>query len=260
MASTTIPLTNVQSGYTIVTQVIPTSTEQNTPETPSPLRKFLKGEPKALGAVQITNGFWMFFLGLVSNTLPIFSLYNFIFWVSLLHISAGALTVSGSKNLQPCVVKGAMVLNILSAICTVISIVMLSLDLVMQLNCYRCSNYSNSPSGVIGILLFFSLLQLAISISTSAFARKATCSNKPNLSVINMVANPERCVALDNSFPAHQAHPLNILNMVPNLEGYVPVDNTFPTHHVHPGISTSTTVPMNSLPVESPPAYSETYN
>ncbi|KAF5896769.1 membrane-spanning 4-domains subfamily A member 4A-like, partial [Clarias magur] len=217
MASAPIPLTNIRSGYTIVTQVIPTSTaqssaEQNTHETPSSWQKFLKGEPKALGAILITNGIWMFLLGVTGNIFSSFGLYNFIFWLSLFHIIAGSLSVAGSNKHKPCLVKGAMVLNILSAIAALISIIVLSINLFMQSNCYsyecrRHGTYLSYSTGVTGILLFFSLLQFTISISIAVFACKATCLNKPNLNIINVVADPEGCVALDNLFPAHQAQP-----------------------------------------------------
>ncbi|XP_060724986.1 membrane-spanning 4-domains subfamily A member 18-like isoform X2 [Tachysurus vachellii] len=50
MASVPVPVTNVGSGYTIITHVLPSSTaEQNSTQTLGPLSKFLKGEPKALG-------------------------------------------------------------------------------------------------------------------------------------------------------------------------------------------------------------------
>ncbi|KAK3557640.1 hypothetical protein QTP70_032297 [Hemibagrus guttatus] len=82
MASAQVPLTNVGSGYTIVTQVIPASEVQNTagqnsPQIHNPLQKFLKGEPKALGAVQIINGVWMMGIG-------VFALLGYSIWGQVL--------------------------------------------------------------------------------------------------------------------------------------------------------------------------------
>ncbi|XP_053540008.1 membrane-spanning 4-domains subfamily A member 18 isoform X2 [Ictalurus punctatus] len=184
MASAPIPLPNVGSGYTIVTQVLPSSTssntaDQNSPQMLGPLRKFLKGEPKALG------------------------------------------------------VKGAMVVNIFSTIAAGIAIIMLSLDLVIgphRLCLFNgCGNdfiAVSRTSGIIGVLLVFSLLQFTISIAISAFTCKATCTNEPTL---------------------------NIINVVPNPEGWVPVVSSFPAHHAQPGDNTMNAFTMSS----APPAYSE---
>ncbi|XP_053493188.1 membrane-spanning 4-domains subfamily A member 4A-like isoform X1 [Ictalurus furcatus] len=219
MASAPIPLTNVGSGYTIVTQVLPSSTasntaDQNSPQMLGPLRKFLKGEPKALGTVQIMIGLLTILLGIVMAVYPQnISVYSgVIFWGSLLHITAGALAVSASNKLNACVVKGAMVVNIFSTIAAGIAIIMLSLDLVIGPHrfClfYGCGNdviAVSRTSGIIGVLLVFSLLQFAISIAISAFTCKATCTNEPTLNIINVVPNPEGCVPVVNSFPAHHA-------------------------------------------------------
>ncbi|KAB5584648.1 hypothetical protein PHYPO_G00109920 [Pangasianodon hypophthalmus] len=244
MANAPIPLTNVGSGYTIVTQVIPSSTapttaEQNSSQTLSPLRKFLKGEPKALGTVQIMIGVLMILFGIVMavypQTLNVYTLESHSGARSA--SSAGSLAVSASNKLNTCVVTGAMVVNIFSTIAAGIAIIMLSLDLVIwpwRRSCYSYdSNYGCSQShtdGITGILLVFSVLQFAISIAISAFTCKATCTNEPTL---------------------------NVINVVPNTEGCIPVVNSFPAHHAQPGVSTLNAVAMASAPVESPPAYSE---
>ncbi|TTI92386.1 hypothetical protein Baya_15366 [Bagarius yarrelli] len=73
MATAPLPLTNIGSGYTIVTQVIPSSTDhQNFNPNLSPLRVFLKGEPKALGS---DEGSIMIFL--------LFSLLQFTVSISI---------------------------------------------------------------------------------------------------------------------------------------------------------------------------------
>ncbi|XP_053540009.1 membrane-spanning 4-domains subfamily A member 12 [Ictalurus punctatus] len=221
MASAPIPLPNVGSGYTIITQVLPSSTssntaDQNSPQMLGPLRKFLKGEPKALGTVQIMIGLLTILLGIVMAVYPQnISVYSGVmFWGSLLHITAGSLAVSASNKLNACVVKGAMVVNIFSTIAAGIAIIMLSLDLVI--GPYRfclfngCGNdfiAVSRTSGIIGVLLVFSLLQFTISIAISAFTCKATCTNEPTLNIVNVVPNPEGCVPVVSSFPAHHAQP-----------------------------------------------------
>ncbi|KAM9483438.1 membrane-spanning 4-domains subfamily A member 15-like isoform 1-T5 [Clarias gariepinus] len=224
MASAQRPVTNIGAGYTIVTQVIPSSTaqrttEQNCPQSLSPLQTFLKGEPKALGAVQIINGLWMLLISLVEMH-HYGGWFGHVIWSSVIHIISGSLTVLASKSLGPCAVRGAMALNILSAISTANCIASISLKIM-----YSWSYLTEIP----GILLVFSLLQFAIAISVTVFACKARRSNQPIL---------------------------NVLPMVPNPEGYVSVNNSLPAHHAYPGINASNAVSMSSTPVESPPPYS----
>ncbi|XP_047015031.1 membrane-spanning 4-domains subfamily A member 4A isoform X5 [Ictalurus punctatus] len=80
MASASIPLYNLGSGYTIVTQVLPSTVDQNSSQAVGPLQKFLKGEPKALGTVQIMNGIMILLLGIwllsdTSNTVYFFVIF-----------------------------------------------------------------------------------------------------------------------------------------------------------------------------------------
>ncbi|KAM9482551.1 membrane-spanning 4-domains subfamily A member 8-like isoform 1-T1 [Clarias gariepinus] len=246
MASAPIPLTNVRSGYTIVTQVVPSSTvpaaaEQNSSQTQSPLQKFLKGEPKVLGAVQIMIGLLTILFGIVM-AVPAWSISVFsgvVFWGSLFHISAGSLAVLASNKLNACVVKATMVLNIFSTIAAGIAIIMLSIDFLMHPYCYSYDYHygcrvgyvaQSRTNGISGVLLVFSLLQFAVSIAVSAFTCKATCTNQPTLNIINVVQNPESGVSAISSIPAYQAQP---------------------------GVSTMGAGAMSAPPMENPPAYCE---
>ncbi|XP_060724982.1 membrane-spanning 4-domains subfamily A member 18-like isoform X3 [Tachysurus vachellii] len=182
MASVPVPFTNVGRGYTVVTQVIPSSTaEQNSTQTHSPLRKFLKGEPKALG-----------------------------------HITAGSLAVSASNKLNSCVVTATMMLNIFSTLSAGITIIILFMDLFVRYGyCFvgvedRVINniYASEGmrKGITGVLLVFTLLQFCISIALLAFTCKATCTSEPTLNIINMVQNPESfapSAPVNNPFPPH---------------------------------------------------------
>ncbi|TTI92387.1 Membrane-spanning 4-domains subfamily A member 12 [Bagarius yarrelli] len=199
--------------HTIVTQVIPSSTSattdhQTSSQTITPLKRFLKGEPKALG-----------------------------------HITAGCLTVSANNKLNPCTVKGALVMNIFSTIAAGTSIIILSLDLVIgnipeycsyDYIDYRCRSNVISQSrnrGIVGVLLVFSLLQLCISIAVSVFTCKATCTSEPTLNIINVVPNPERCPPVVSSFSSSSQAQL--------------------------GVNMMHAVAMGGPPDENPPAYCE---
>ncbi|KAF5896758.1 membrane-spanning 4-domains subfamily A member 4A-like, partial [Clarias magur] len=220
MANARIPLTDARSGYSIVTQVVPSSTvpaaaEQDSSLTQSPLQKFLKGEPKALGVVQIMIGLLTILFGIVMAvpywTISVMS--GVVFWGSLFHIIAGSLAVSASNNLNVCVVKATLGLNIFSTIASGIAIIMLSLDLVILHSCYYFFGcvYNNIVESHIraigGVLLLFSLLQFVVSITVSAFACKATCTDQPTLNIINVVPNTASGVPVVSSIPDYQAQP-----------------------------------------------------
>ncbi|XP_047669231.1 membrane-spanning 4-domains subfamily A member 4D-like isoform X2 [Tachysurus fulvidraco] len=168
MASAPLPVTNVGRGYTVVTQVIP-SEEQNSTQTLSPLSKFLKGEPKALG-----------------------------------HIISGSLAVSASNKLNSCVVTATMILNIFSTVSAGITIIFLFMALIF--GSYGYFTLQSMRKGITGVLLVFTLLQFCISIALSAFTCKAICTSEPTLNIINVVQNPESfapSAPVNNPFPPH---------------------------------------------------------
>ncbi|XP_036426060.1 membrane-spanning 4-domains subfamily A member 8-like [Colossoma macropomum] len=235
MSATAVPLPNTRNGYTIVTHVIspPASTE---PEqliyTVGPLRTFLKGEPKALGSVQIMIGLFTFLLGMVLTVyIPAFTVFSGIaFWGALVYISTGSLAVSANNKLHHCVVRGALWMNVFSTIIAGINIILLSLDLTLgQLfrYCNHNSGYGCSPkgltTGIFVVLLIFSIIQFIISFCLSAFACKATCSAEPS---VNITVAPNQARRPD--YPSEQ-YPLNAIN----------------------------NATINSPPMESPPPYSE---
>ncbi|XP_046714693.1 membrane-spanning 4-domains subfamily A member 4A-like [Silurus meridionalis] len=239
MASThPIPLNNLRNGYTIVTQVIPSSdavTADRPPTHPSsPLGRFLKGEPKALGTVQIMNGLFTLFLALLILGYSYFSFigYGLAVSFSIIHLIAGSLTVSTSKRLHPCKVKWTLCMNIFSALSAVISIILISMYLMFSNRCYgyECRYYYQSP-GLNGTFLVFSLLQFSVSVAITVFASKATCSDESSMNVVSVVPNPESCFPMDTSFSAP---------------------------FTHMGFGATNAMGVSSTPAELPPSYSET--
>lgn len=183
------------SGFMVVTHVFPQQGAQSvtSPETavvstpPSLLGKFLKGEPAALGTVQIMIGVVVFLFGIVTafyaSTVSSFS--GVMFWGSIIYITAGTLTVRANKHLNPCLVKASLGMNIFSTISAGLAIILHSLDLTFArypfYGCYERDCYMQMSQsrvmGIAGVMLVLSVLEFIVSICVSAFACKATCSS-----------------------------------------------------------------------------------
>ncbi|XP_060774071.1 membrane-spanning 4-domains subfamily A member 8-like isoform X3 [Neoarius graeffei] len=113
----------------------------------SQCRVFLKGEPKALGV-----------------------------------ISSGSLSVAAVNHSNSCLVKAPLVMNVFSALVAGITLILLTIDMIFIMDWCYYSDYNGYPScnsirhllySIHGVLFVFSLLELIISICTSAFACNA---------------------------------------------------------------------------------------
>ncbi|NP_001076481.1 membrane-spanning 4-domains, subfamily A, member 17A.6 [Danio rerio] len=155
------------------------------------IQAFLKGQPKALGAVQIIIGLWTFLLGIVSTA---FAFSGIPYGASLIYITAGSLSIAAETKINSpaglCLVRASLGMNIFSAIAAGISIIMLSVQLALGSIHYYCRDsycYDNWSllSGISGVLLVFAILELCISICLSVFACKVTCCYYPQIPVVN---------------------------------------------------------------------------
>ncbi|KAI4875860.1 hypothetical protein NFI96_034113, partial [Prochilodus magdalenae] len=90
-------------------------------------------------------------------------------------------------------VRGALLMNVVSTISAGIAIILLSVDLSTERLVRFCNDgyYSNDVcrhpglrTGIVGVLLVFSIMQFVISICISAFACKATCSKEPAVDIV----------------------------------------------------------------------------
>ncbi|XP_036425584.1 membrane-spanning 4-domains subfamily A member 4A-like [Colossoma macropomum] len=183
MASSFVPVANTRNGFTIVTQVVPGGTEQyglgTGVSTGGPVKKLLKGEPKALGTVQIMIGIMTFLFGIIKTVFfPGVGAYSGVtYWGSCLYITSGALSIAADKKAKPSLVRSSLAMNTISAVAAAAAIVLLSFDIaITHRYCYRCfyRDHEGQSLGINGVLLVFSLLELIVSICTSAFACQAT--------------------------------------------------------------------------------------
>ncbi|XP_028647356.2 membrane-spanning 4-domains subfamily A member 4A-like isoform X1 [Erpetoichthys calabaricus] len=202
-------------GMLVVTQII---TPENGPgyvvpsaeitkggfcQLPKMFHKFLKGEPKPLGIVQIMIGIVNFLFGIILCFIVSLAAFTGIpFWTGLMYIISGSFCVAASKNSNSCLIKGALGTNIVSAIFSGIAIIIYSLDVTYfsytryrshstnneNSENYECQLlkylYLNAGNGIKGILLVFAILEFCVTISLSAFGCKALCGNNIEPSVI----------------------------------------------------------------------------
>ncbi|KAG7459534.1 hypothetical protein MATL_G00211580 [Megalops atlanticus] len=195
-------------GTVIITQVYPRGkgvgaiTEPQSQHKESPIRKFLQGEPKALGAVQIMIGVFMITTGIVMSFDHAVSVYlGAPFWGGVLFISSGSVSVSAEKRQTRCLVKAALVLNTLSSVAA--GIVFIAYCFGLAFDSFHSS--SVFKPGLNAILLILSLLEMIIAISTSGFACKELCSPSQSHMIIVQHVTSSQFKSQDSSDNPYKA-------------------------------------------------------
>ncbi|CAK6449317.1 unnamed protein product [Pipistrellus nathusii] len=141
-------------------------------------RSFKEG--KVLGAIQILNGLIHIGLGTILGTFiagrytPISFLGGYPFWGGILFIIAGSLSVASEElPRSSCLLNGSLGLNIISAICSVVGILLFITELIVNPLGYYHSNdiYWGLVPGIITtvVLLIFSLLEFCIACTAAHF-------------------------------------------------------------------------------------------
>ncbi|PNJ22193.1 membrane-spanning 4-domains subfamily A member 12 isoform X2 [Pongo pygmaeus] len=105
-------------------------------------------------------------------------------------IISGSLSVSASKELSRCLVKGSLGMNIVSSILAFIGVILLLVD--MCINGVANQDYRAvlSGKGISAMLTIFSLLEFFIACATAHFANQAnTTTNMSVLVIPNMYVN-----------------------------------------------------------------------
>uniref|UniRef100_A0A9J8B5R4 Membrane-spanning 4-domains subfamily A member 4A n=2 Tax=Cyprinus carpio TaxID=7962 RepID=A0A9J8B5R4_CYPCA len=111
------------------------------------LEKFLKTQPKALGAVQIMTGVLTVSLGIIKGFSFSFAVATGImYWGSIIFIVAGSLSIAAENKLHECMVKASLGGNVVSAITSGMAILVFAADVPYTLygqngsayNCFQC--------------------------------------------------------------------------------------------------------------------------
>ncbi|XP_015283831.1 PREDICTED: membrane-spanning 4-domains subfamily A member 8-like, partial [Gekko japonicus] len=131
-------------------------------------------------AIQIMIGLMHIGFGAVSLTvfgqvyIPLAAVGGYPFWGAIFFIISGSLSVSVENHLSKSLVKCSMGMNITSAVMALTGIILYISELIVNI-----LPGDTNPVGVgLGVLLlFFSLLEFGITVSTAHFGCQVTCCN-----------------------------------------------------------------------------------
>ncbi|XP_070284193.1 membrane-spanning 4-domains subfamily A member 8-like isoform X1 [Myotis yumanensis] len=187
---------------------IPGNPHGSEPPVPmQPAQRSLK-EGKVLGAIQILIGLIHIGLGsVIGMVLWYYAAVSFYggypFWGGILFIISGSLSVASEQQPRSsCLLKGSMGLSIVSAIFSMVGIMLLITDMAINPSCrfrYSFDCIKAGPGIVSSAVLFvFSLLEFCIACTSAHFDCKLLSYLHTNRTVVfqtvyvtNPVANPE---------------------------------------------------------------------
>ncbi|KAG8591441.1 hypothetical protein GDO81_000185 [Engystomops pustulosus] len=157
----------------------------------------LKGQPKALGAIQISLAFVQMFVGTVLvytlNAYTSVTVYSFIFyWGAAFYLISGSVTVAAANKGTRGLVKGTLGTNLFSALIALCEVALVIIDLAHTYYfnygpCFTspCSLFQDTLLVIRLItlihLVFITFLQFTMSITGFAFSIRSMKKKTPDI-------------------------------------------------------------------------------
>ncbi|XP_070620083.1 membrane-spanning 4-domains subfamily A member 15-like isoform X1 [Erythrolamprus reginae] len=162
---------------------------------PVPLKKFYRGEPLALGIIQVFIGLLQIIFGMLLHIIgggEIFYLLIWMpYWCGILYIISGSLAVAAAWNPRMPVVQSMVALNVLSTVAAGLGLAALFVSFSVLFRFYlpsdchyfekefqkKCNSNQDIGRGILIILTLFTALEFCLTISVASFGCKMLCRN-----------------------------------------------------------------------------------
>ncbi|XP_028633291.1 membrane-spanning 4-domains subfamily A member 4D-like [Grammomys surdaster] len=147
--------------------------------------KFLKGEPKVLGVVQVMIALINLSLGIIImtnifNEAHISVILMAPIWGPIMFIISGSLSIAAGVNTTKSLVISSLTLNTISSVLAAAASIMGVVSLVV--GAFRGS--FGVTRGLDALMLILNMLEFCIAVSISAFGCKASCCNSSEVLVV----------------------------------------------------------------------------
>ncbi|XP_044538157.1 membrane-spanning 4-domains subfamily A member 4A-like [Gracilinanus agilis] len=164
-----------------------------------PQQKFLKGDSKALGTVQIMIALLNLSLGMLfilisedtDGSWHFLWYIGYIFWGTAFFIISGSLSIAVERRTTNVMVQSSLAMNIVSSVMSGLGIIFLSISLMVHIFFHRCHGGSfyfcimlrSICLGINVILLILAILELLVSITVSSFGCKVLCCGQSEVTI-----------------------------------------------------------------------------
>lgn len=149
--------------------------------------KFLKGEPKVLGAIQVMIAFINFSLGIIIILNRVSERFMSVlllapFWGSIMFIFSGSLSIAAGVKPTKAMIISSLSVNTISSVLAVAASIIGVISVISGV--FRQFRSQPAIASLDVLMTILNMLEFCIAVSVSAFGCKASCCNSSEVLVV----------------------------------------------------------------------------